>query len=167
MLDNKEALTEYDPALDPGTLVEPQQVSVRFDLSLEHGQLNFIPVDTTPWPPGSKDKAVTKDSEGSYILVVERGQDRIFAFELNSEIDWAFDPASAPGNSPVTFKRGSDAALYAVRQVDSRNLLIYAKARPNPPARGALDHANYYVTVGQATGVPIALRIDPGTGNPP
>ena len=166
MIKGCDTAIEVVPDLDPSTLENPQRVQVRYDLELTDGHLNFIMVDTTPWPEGSKERAVTRDSNGNYALVVERGRDRIFEFQLNSIIDWAFDPDGAPGNSPMTIKRGS-AALYKAELASPTLLLISAKARPNPPREGAQDHFNLYVRMGQATGEPIALRIDPVSENPP
>jgi hypothetical protein len=157
---------ESIPSLEPKTLDNPQTVSVRYDLVVKDGQINLVMVDTTPWPDGSKDRAVTLDSNGNYALVVERAQDRIFQFELSPDIDWSFDPDMAPGNSPMTIKRGA-AALYRADLMGPRLLAISAKSRPNPPKGGAEDHFNLYIKLGQATGLPISVRIDPGAENPP
>ena len=157
---------EVVPFLDECKQVNPQTVQVRYDLEMTNGQLNFIMVDTTPWPPGSTERAVMLDSNGNYALVVERGQDRIFEFELNPAVDWQFDLDSAPGKSPMTIKHGN-AALYKATLVKANLLLIAAQSRPNPPAGGVRDEFNLYVKMGQATGLPIAIRIDPGSENPP
>lgn len=157
---------ETIPYLDPKTLENPQIVTVRYDLVAKDGQINLVMVDTTPWPEGSKERAVSLDPKGNYALVVERGQDRVFEFALSPDIDWSFDPDQAPGNSPMTIKRGS-AALYKAELIGPRLLSISAKSRPNPPEGGAEDHFNLYISFGQATGLPISVRIDPGTQNPP
>lgn len=158
--------TERIPNLDLCTLDNPQTVQVRYDLILDNGQLNFVMVDTTPWPPGSHERAVKLDQNGNYALVVERGQDRIFEFQLNPATDWQFDANGSPGNSPMTIKQGS-ASLYKASLITPTLLKIAAKARPNPPPGGVEDYFNLYVTFGQATGLPIAVRIDPGNENPP
>ncbi|MEQ1541393.1 MAG: hypothetical protein HOO94_05170 [Novosphingobium sp.] len=157
---------ESIPDLDPTTLKDPQTVSVRYDLVVNDGQINLVMVDTTPWPECSSDRAVSMDPDGNYALVVERGQDRIFEFELSPDVDWSFDPDMAPGNSPMTIKRGPP-ALYKAELIGPRLLSISAKSRPDPPKGGAEDHFNLYIKLGQAAGLPISVRIDPGAENPP
>ena len=111
------------PTFDFAMLDNPQTVQVRYDLELVDGKLNFVMVDTTPWPPGSDERAVRIDRDGNYVIVVERGQDRIFEFQLNPAIDWEFDPDAAPGNSPMTIKQGNG-ALYRCKLVNPQLLQI-------------------------------------------
>jgi hypothetical protein len=166
MIPDSEIAIERVPELDAKTLETPQRVQVRFDVSLENGKLDFVLVDTTPWPPGSDEHAVGKDAEGNYCLLIERKQDRIFEVSLNENVDWAFDPDSSPGRKGMTVKKGN-AALYDAEVVNPGLMLITAKSRPNPPADGAKDYFNFYVKVGQSSGLPIPIRIDPIGRNPP
>lgn len=156
---------EYLPGLDCD-LESPDRVSVRFEFEPRGGTLNFKMIDTTPWPPGSNGRAVMKDTDGNTYLVVERGQDRIFDFELSPNWRWQFDRNANTVGEPITFKRG-DAPLYRVVWVSPTRLEIYAKARPHMPTGMARDFFNIYVLFDQDSGTPIALRIDPGTNNPP
>lgn len=163
--DYQVTITEFLPALaEP--LETPDEVSVRLDIDVSGGTLNFIMVDTTAWPPGSDGRAVTKDEDGNICLVVERGRDRIFTFDLSPDWRWTFDPAVNQAGIPMTFKRG-EAKLYRVTDIKGPQLKIHAKARPNMPSGGARDFFNLHVLVTQDSGDPIALRIDPIMDNPP
>lgn len=156
---------EYLPGLE-GELESPDRVSVRFEIEPHGGTLNFIMVDTTPWPPGSNGRAVIKDDDGNTYLVVERGQDRIFDLELSPNWRWTFDRNANPVGEPITFKRG-DAPLYRVVWISPTKVEVYAKARPHMPTGMARDFFNIYVLFEQDSGSPVAMRIDPGTNNPP
>ncbi|WP_296680654.1 hypothetical protein [Novosphingobium sp.] len=160
-----ECAAEYLPSLDQ-ELDTPDQVSVKLDIKIHGGTLNFIMIDTTPWPEGSDGRAVTTDADGNTCLVVERRQDRIFTFDLSPDWRWTFDTKANSAGAPLTFKRG-DARLYRVTDVTEKQLVIHAKARPNMPTGGARDNFNLYVLMDQDKGEAIPLRIDPTTDNPP
>ncbi|MFM5886335.1 MAG: hypothetical protein ACKOQ3_13595 [Novosphingobium sp.] len=166
MIDDEGNGPEQVPGLDPRTLETPQRVQVRYDVKLDSGRMDFILVDTTPWPPGSHEHAVGKDANGNYCLLVERGQDRIFEIRLGDDVEWTWDPDSAPGRKGMTVKKGNP-ALYDAEVTEPGLMLLSAKARPNPPAGGAEDQLNFFVKMGQSSGLPISIRIDPGTKNPP
>ncbi|MBS0482153.1 MAG: hypothetical protein JSR96_08350 [Proteobacteria bacterium] len=157
--------SEYLPALDT-ELIKPDQVSVRLDVKIGTGTIDFVLVDTTPWPPGSKGHAVMVDSAGNTCLVVEEGQDRIFTFDLSPEWQWYLDPSPDRDHCPVTFKTNSG-TLYRVTDAKDQRLTLHAKARPNPPTGGASDTFNLYVFLVQAKGTPVPVRIDPIVSNPP
>lgn len=159
------ATVEYPPGLAT-ELDGADEVSVRLDCFMNGGNLNFLMVDTTPWPPGSHGRAVVKADDGNTYLVVERGRDRIFDFSLSPKCNWVFDTNANPLGEPITFKKG-DAQLYKVTPVSPTSLQIYAKARPNMPVGNARDLFNIHVLLTQDSGTPIALRIDPGSDNPP
>lgn len=162
---NQITTTEYLPSLTE-PLTDPDRVSVRLDIFADGETLNFLMVDTTDWPPGSNGRAVVKDEDGNTYLVVERNQDRIFNFSLSSKWLWTFDFGANAQNEPITFKKG-EAPLYKVTRISETEVEIFARARRNMPTGGARDYFNVYVLMEQLSGTPIALRIDPGTDNPP
>ncbi|PKB14448.1 hypothetical protein B0I00_2036 [Novosphingobium kunmingense] len=164
--DNRiECESEYVPSL-PDALDDPEKVSVRLDIVVNGGALNFVLVDTTAWPPGSDKSAVGKDAAGNICLVVEKGRDREFTLELSPDWRWTFDPRGNPAGAPLTYKRGNP-RLYRVSNIADRSLTIDAKARPDAPKDGAEDFFNIYLLFEQDSGVPIPVRLDPITQNPP
>lgn len=163
--DRIECEPEYLPSL-PDRLDQAEQVSVRLDIRVNGGTLNFVLVDTTQWEPGSKERAVEKDAAGNTCLVVERGRDRVFTLELSPDWNWSFDKNGNNAGAPLTYKRGN-AQLYRVSDITERSLKMYAKALPNPPGTGATDSFNLYVLFEQDSGDPIPVRLDPITLNPP
>lgn len=163
--DRIDCTPEYLPTLTD-KLNAPEEVSVKLDIKVNGGTLNFIFVDITVWKPGSEGHAVSRDAKGNTCLVVERDKDRIFNVELTPDWRWRFDTRSNPSGAALTFKKG-DARLYRVSDVTERTLKLHAKARPNAPDTGAKDTFNLYVEFDQDSGDPVPVKIDPITENPP
>lgn len=156
---------EFLPSLSEA-LTDAQKVSVRLDIVVDGGALNFVLVDTTPWPAHSTEHAVGTDAAGNTCLLVESGQDREFTLKLSPDWRWSFDPKGNSAGAPLTFKRGN-ARLYSVTKPADDTLIITAKSRPDAPRAGAQDVFNLYLLFEQDQGNPIPVRLDPITQNPP
>lgn len=158
-------ITEFLPSLET-SLVDPVEVRVRLEIKPHGGTLNFVLVDMTDWPDGSKGRAVMRDASGNTCLVVERDEDRIFHLELSPNWRWEFDHNALSTKDAITYK-GGDAALYKVIPVGKTKVMIEAKANTKKTRGGARDFFNIYVKFFQDIGDPISIRIDPITENPP